>query len=72
MKITAQDLMELGVIDTIVPEPKGGAHRAPGEAIDAAGNAIESALRELGNYGPEELRRLRREKYLQMGRLETA
>jgi acetyl-CoA carboxylase carboxyl transferase subunit alpha len=71
MKITAQDLLELKVIDGIVPEPVGGAHRAPQAAIQAAGNTIELALRDLGQHSPDDLRRLRREKYLQIGRLES-
>ena len=72
MKITAQDLLELKVIDGIVEEPVGGAHRAPNQAIDAAADAIERALKELSAYSPEDLKRARREKFLQMGRLETA
>jgi len=72
MKITAQDLLELGVIDGIIAEPKGGAHRGPDKAIDAVGDAIEAAMKELSSFGPEELRRLRREKYLQIGKLERA
>ena len=72
MKITAQDLLELGVIDGIIVEPKGGAHRGPDKAIDAVGDAIEAAMKELSSFGPEELRRLRREKYLQIGKLERA
>jgi acetyl-CoA carboxylase carboxyl transferase subunit alpha len=72
MKITAQDLLELKVIDGIVPEPVGGAHRAPQAAIQSAGNTIESALRELSQHSSDDLRRLRREKYLHIGRLETA
>jgi acetyl-CoA carboxylase carboxyl transferase subunit alpha len=71
MKITAADLLGLKVIDGIIPEPVGGAHRAPEAAIKSAGDAIEAALRELSPYGPDELRRLRREKYLQIGCLET-
>ncbi len=47
MKITAQDLLRFGVIDTIVPEPIGGAHRDPAAAIAAAGEAIGAALAEL-------------------------
>jgi acetyl-CoA carboxylase carboxyl transferase subunit alpha len=70
MKITAQDLLELGVIDGIVPESSGGAHRAPEVAIDSTGDTIEKALRELGEHGPEDLKRLRREKFLAMGKLE--
>ncbi len=72
MKITAQDLLEMKIIDGIIPEPVGGAHRAPDDAIDAVGDAIEKALRELSAFGPDELRRMRREKYLQIGRLEPA
>jgi acetyl-CoA carboxylase carboxyl transferase subunit alpha len=67
MKITAQDLLELNVIDGIVPEPVGGAHRAPESAIMGTGDAIETALRDLDAFGPEELRRKRREKYLAIG-----
>ena len=70
MKITAQDLLELKVIDGIIPEPVGGAHRAPQAAIQSAGATIELALRDLGQHSSDELRRLRREKYLQIGRLE--
>ena len=72
MKITAQDLLELKVIDGIVPEPVGGAHRAPQTAIQSAGNTIELALRDLGQHSPDDLRRLRREKYLNIGRLDTS
>jgi acetyl-CoA carboxylase carboxyl transferase subunit alpha len=72
MKITAQDLLELKVIDAIIPEPVGGAHRGVEKAIDAAGDTIEQALRELSEFAPDELRRLRREKFLQIGRLESA
>jgi acetyl-CoA carboxylase carboxyl transferase subunit alpha len=69
MKITAQSLKELGVIDAIVPEPLGGAHRDPGAAITALGDAIEGALVELGNQTPDSLRQSRREKFLAMGRV---
>lgn len=69
MKVTAQDLKSLGVIDMIVPEPLGGAHRDPVAAIAMLGDAIDTALGELGNQGPDELRRMRREKFLAMGRL---
>jgi len=68
MKVTAQDLKALGVIDTIVAEPLGGAHREPGAAIGALGDAIAGSLGELGNQGPDELRRGRREKFLAIGR----
>jgi acetyl-CoA carboxylase carboxyl transferase subunit alpha len=68
MKITAQDLLRLGIIDGIVTEPMGGAHRDPQAAIAAAGNAIEEALSDLGNMGPAELRDHRAEKFLNIGR----
>ena len=68
MKITAQDLIKFGIIDGIVPEPLGGAHRAPAAAIASAGRAISDALRSLHNLGPDELRDARAEKFLAIGR----
>ncbi len=68
MKITAWDLFRLGVIDAIVPEPTGGAHRDPQGAIERTGEAIADALRDLGNMGPEQLREHRAEKFLGLGR----
>lgn len=68
MKISAQDLKELGVIDTIVPEPMGGAHRAPRQAIESLGDAIETSLEELGDLDPAARRLARREKFLAIGR----
>lgn len=68
MKVTAQHLKELGVIDRIVPEPLGGAHRAPGQAVQALGDAIEKALDGLAGMSPESLRQARRAKFLAMGR----
>ena len=68
MKITAQDLENLGVIDGIVPEPPGGAHRHRDAVIDAAGDAIRAALGELRDLAPDALRRGRREKYVAIGR----
>ncbi|WP_109807466.1 acetyl-CoA carboxylase carboxyltransferase subunit alpha [Sphingosinithalassobacter portus] len=69
MKVTAQHLKELGVIDRIVAEPLGGAHRDPKVAIRALGDAIESALNDLDGGSPEGLRQARRAKFLAMGRL---
>jgi len=69
MKVTAQDLLQLGVIDQIVPEPLGGAHRDPGAAIHALGDALEGALEGLEGNSPEALRQSRRAKFLGMGRL---
>jgi len=68
MRITAADLLDLKVIDGIVPEPLGGAHRAPEETIQAVGDTIARAFGELAGLSPQELRRQRREKYLAMGR----
>ena len=68
MKITAQDLIKFGLIDGIIPEPLGGAHRDPPAAIASAGRAISDALKSLHNLGPDELRDARAEKFLAMGR----
>ncbi len=68
LRLTAQDLKEFGVIDEIVPEPVGGAHRAPQETIKAAGEAIARALKPLMDKSPDEIRRLRRERFLSIGR----
>jgi acetyl-CoA carboxylase carboxyl transferase subunit alpha len=68
MKITAQDLLRLGVVDTVVPEPVGGAHRDPAEAIAATGNAIAAALDELRGLDRATIVRLRREKFVAIGR----
>jgi acetyl-CoA carboxylase carboxyl transferase subunit alpha len=69
MRVTAQDLKSFGVIDTIVPEPLGGAHRDGPAAIRALGEEIASALAQLDGLSPQDLRRTRREKFLAMGRL---
>jgi acetyl-CoA carboxylase carboxyl transferase subunit alpha len=69
MKVTAADLKQLGVIDTIVPEPVGGAHRAPDIAIDALGKAIESAIAEISSLTSAAIRADRRQKFLAMGAL---
>ncbi|MGF7158436.1 acetyl-CoA carboxylase carboxyl transferase subunit alpha [Rhodoligotrophos appendicifer] len=68
MKITADDLKRLGVIDDIIHEPVGGAHRSPDEAMTAVGEAISSNLLRLRHLNPDELRRARREKFLAIGR----
>jgi len=70
MKITAQDMVRFGVIDTVVPEPTGGAHRDPQAAIAVAGEAIANALAELRPLDRETVRRQRREKFLNMGRMQ--
>ena len=68
MKITAQDLLKFGIIDTIVSEPVGGAHRDPDATIEATGAAISSAFAGLTGLSREELRAARAEKFLAMGR----
>jgi acetyl-CoA carboxylase carboxyl transferase subunit alpha len=68
MKITAPDLLRFGVIDGVVNEPVGGAHRDPSAAIAAAGEAIAEALRELRGLDRDAVRKQRREKFLAIGR----
>ena len=68
MKITAQDLLRLGVVDAVVSEPTGGAHRDPEAAIAATGKAVSAALRDLSNMGPDAIRDHRAAKFLEMGR----
>jgi acetyl-CoA carboxylase carboxyl transferase subunit alpha len=69
MKVTSADLLELKIIDRIVPEPVGGAHRAPEAAIRDLGDAIERELTELAGLSADALRTGREEKFLAMGRL---
>lgn len=68
MRITAQDLDELGIIDGIITEPVGGAHRNPKKMINSAGNIIEKRLEHLENLKPEEIRRQRQQKFLDIGK----
>ena len=72
MRLTAQDLKKLGLIDEIVPEPLGGAHRDPEAALTSLGDAIAAALTPLRSMTPEALRARRREKFLAMGKLSLA
>jgi acetyl-CoA carboxylase carboxyl transferase subunit alpha len=67
MKITAEDLIALKIIDGIIPEPMGGAHRHREDAMNAAGDAIAKALDEL-QTGERDMRKERREKFLAIGR----
>ena len=67
LKLTAQDLLKLGIIDQIVSEPLGGAHRDKAATVEAVGNAIESALNPLLDLDGPALRKQRREKFLAMG-----
>ena len=68
MKITAQDLKSLGVIDSIIPEPVGGAHRDGGLVVKRTGDAIAKALAEFAGLSAEAIRRQRHEKFLGIGR----
>ena len=67
MRVTAAELHQLGVIERVVPEPLGGAHRQPAAAISTLGAAIAEELDELAGLSPEELRAQRRAKYLAIG-----
>jgi len=68
MKVTAADLKKLEVIDEVIPEPMGGAHRSPDEAIDAVGKVVVQAFGELSQLDPDTLRRRRQDKFLAMGK----
>ena len=67
LRLTAQDLKQLGVNDRIIPEPKGGAHRDPKTAIAAVAEAISDMLKSLEGKSPKALIKDRRDKYLDMG-----
>ncbi len=68
LRITAQDMLQLGIVDLIVQEPLGGAHRNPGRMIGAAGEAIARALNELAPLDGKTLIAQRHAKYLNMGK----
>jgi len=67
LRLTAQDLKQLGVNDRIIPEPKGGAHRDPQKAIAAVSDAITEMLKSLEGKDAKALVKDRRDKYLDMG-----
>ena len=67
MRITAQDLAQLGVIDVIVSEPIGGAHRDRDSVIRATGDAIAKALSEFKRKTPADIRNQRQERFMQIG-----
>jgi acetyl-CoA carboxylase carboxyl transferase subunit alpha len=71
MKITAQDLLNLGVIDGVIPEPVGGAHRDPGAAMQKVADALDAALAEFDNKEGAEVRKQRQDKFLAIGRTLT-
>ena len=68
MKITAPDLLSFKIIDEIIPEPIGGAHRHPVETMRAVGNAIEAHMAKLDGLSAQDLRQKRRERFLAIGR----
>jgi acetyl-CoA carboxylase carboxyl transferase subunit alpha len=68
MKMTSADLKKLEIIDEVIPEPMGGAHRAPEETIDLVGRVVSEALTQLGNLDADALRSRRQEKFLGMGK----
>jgi acetyl-CoA carboxylase carboxyl transferase subunit alpha len=67
MKMTAADLKKLEIIDEVIPEPMGGAHRSPDETIDSVGKVVNQALGELAQLDVNTLRQRRQEKFLAMG-----
>lgn len=69
LHLTADDLKQMDVIDEIIPEPVGGAHRAPDEAVDAVGDVIYKHLQELVRMDRDQVRQDRQDKFLKMTRL---
>ncbi|SNS89576.1 acetyl-CoA carboxylase carboxyltransferase subunit alpha [Tropicimonas sediminicola] len=67
LRLTAQDLKELGVTDRVIPEPLGGAHRNPARAIEGVGKAVGAMLAELDGLDRKALVAQRRKKYLGLG-----
>ena len=72
LRITAQDLLQLGVIDRIIPEPLGGAHRQPDEIIATVGEALAAALAEVSKLDKKGLVAARHDKFLSMGQKSLA
>jgi len=68
MKITAQDLLGLKIVDRIIPEPPGGAHSDPEATLKAVGDALEEELKALEHLTPDELRKQRAERFYAIGR----
>ena len=71
LKLTAADLVELGILDEVVPEPPGGAHADSPSAAAAVGEAVERHLKEVSELTPEERRQRRYRKFRAFGRFET-
>ncbi|MFS2317150.1 acetyl-CoA carboxylase carboxyltransferase subunit alpha [Maricaulis sp. D1M11] len=70
MKITAEDLTALKIVDKVIPEPVGGAHRNTHVTLKSVGDAIEASLRDLSGLSPAQLKLQRRERFLAIGRME--
>jgi len=68
MKITAEDLLALKIVDRIVEEPVGGAHADPGLAISRVGDAVEAELKALSGLSPDALREQRAQRFYAIGR----
>ncbi len=68
LRLTAQDLSRHGVVDKVLPEPVGGAHRSPAKVITEVGDSIDTALADLTTLEPAMRRKRRRDKYLTIGR----
>lgn len=68
MKITAQDLLQMGIIDGIIKEPLGGAHRKHESVFEATKSQVSSALKDFANKTGEEIKKERQDKFLAMGR----
>jgi len=70
LRLTAEDLLELGVVDAVVPEPSGGAHADPDDASRSLHEALSGVVGELRGTAPDILLRTRRTKYLELGQFE--
>ncbi len=68
LRLTAQDLLKLGVVDEVVPEPVGGAHRGREATVDAVGEALDRALSRLLPLDGAAIVAQRRQKFLEMGK----
>ena len=68
LKITAQDLLKMKIVDRIIPEPAGGAHSDPEAAMTSVGDAIEEELKALEGLTPDEIRKARSERFYAIGR----
>jgi acetyl-CoA carboxylase carboxyl transferase subunit alpha len=67
LRLTASDLLQLGVVDRSITEPLGGAHRGREQAIEAVGNAISQMLKEVEGQSREDLINARRQKFMELG-----